>query len=48
MKVAELAGVIAVRTRLMKAVFFFREESRDLLTSNRPGCCVTSILVGRC
>ena len=48
MKVAELAGVIAVRTRLMKAVFFFKEESRDLLTSNKSGRSVTSALVGWC
>jgi len=33
-KVLRVAAVIAVRRRLMKAVFFFREESRDLLTWN--------------
>ena len=31
-KVPRVADEIAVRRRLMKAVFFFREESRDLLT----------------
>jgi hypothetical protein len=29
--VAEPAGVMAVRKRLMKAVFFLRDESRDLV-----------------
>lgn len=33
-KVLELAAVIAVLSRLMKAVFFFRDESRELLTTN--------------
>ena len=32
MKVDVPAAVMAVRTRLMKAVFFFREESRESLT----------------
>lgn len=32
MKVDVLAAVMAVRTRLMKAVFFFREESKESLT----------------
>ena len=30
-----LAAVIAVRSRFMKAVFFFKDESRELLTLNR-------------
>ena len=30
-KVFSDAGVIAVRRRLMKAVFFLRDESRELL-----------------
>ena len=29
MNILALEAVIAVRRRLMKAVFFFREESRD-------------------
>jgi hypothetical protein len=35
-KVLSVAADTAVRRRLMKAVFFFREESRDLLTSKMP------------
>lgn len=31
-KVLRVGAVIAVRKRFMKAVFFFRDESRDLLT----------------
>ena len=34
-KVVVLAAVIAVRSRLMKAVFFFKDESRELLTLKR-------------
>lgn len=33
MNVGRPAAVIPVRSRLIKAVFFFSEESRDLLTS---------------
>lgn len=35
MKVGRAAAVIPVRRRLINAVFFFREESRDLLTGKR-------------
>lgn len=34
MKVFRVGPVIAVRSRLMNAVFFLRAESRDLLTTN--------------
>lgn len=41
----ELAGVIAVLRRLMKAVFFFRDESRDLLTEKRSSLSINTAFV---
>ncbi len=37
-----LAAVIAVRSRFMKAVFFFSDESKEVLTLNRSSPEVSS------
>ena len=42
-KVVVLAGVMAVRSRFMNAVFFFRDESRELLTVKRSASEVRSV-----
>ena len=39
MKAAPLAAVMPVRRRFMNAVFFFSDESRDLLTGKISGSC---------
>jgi hypothetical protein len=42
-KVLRAEAAMPVRSRLMKAVFFLREESSEALTSKRP-CYLVSVL----